>query len=188
MGSDLRASLYPSHTRFERLPYLNIQMKLSTPLDRLPPTLDRNGINAILGTRNYSLLLVPFHGEPLPACSTYTGSDDSLEKVQKANDQPRPQYLFAILTIRCFDKWQDLTDSDWRLKTVQLLKTDKTDSLLVEAFEHDVIPGTVGAPWQVVSCDPEKPVPYNGGRVVLIGDAAHAMPPQAWVPPTRFDL
>lgn len=148
--------------------------------DKVPQKLDVHGINTVLGTRNYSILLVPFHGTPLPSHKHM--SDDrgeTLQDVLKALDDPKPQFLFAILTIRCFEGWQDLTAEDWQYKTVQLLEQDKAHSSLIRKFKDDVIPQTIGKPWQVVSCDPRHPVPYEGGRVVLIGDAAHAMSPQS---------
>lgn len=158
-------------------------MKLMTPPSKLSQIIDGHGINAVLGSTNYSILLVPFHGSPLPtppvSSSLAAECDGNVQDILKALDRPSPQFLFAILTTKCFAGWQELTDTEWQSKVVHLLSKDGADSALIEAFTNDVIPGTIGPPWQVVSCDPARPVPYKGGRVVLIGDAAHAMPPQA---------
>jgi 2-polyprenyl-6-methoxyphenol hydroxylase-like FAD-dependent oxidoreductase len=184
VGSILRRQLYPSHAQFARLPYLNIQMKLNTTPTQLPELPDVNGINLIVGTHNNSLLLVPFHGEPLPH-QVLSPSVESLQDTQtntlETLTRDHPNFLFAILTTHTFEGWETLTESGWRSKVVNLLQADQADEDLIRAFKEDIIPGTIGKPWQVVRCDPKNPVPYNEGRVVLIGDAAHAMPPQAYV-------
>jgi hypothetical protein len=188
LGSTLRAQLYPEYARFDMLPYIVVQSKLSTPHASLP-LLDPQGINMALGYKGYSLLLVPFSGEPLPP---YPGPDDSnspfsdpeeirhsdVTTIQKALDGPTPEYVFANITVPAFAGWEDLTETAWIEHITRLLRSDNAHSGLIRAFEGDVIPGTVGA-WQIVSCG-ERRVPYGacGGRVVLIGDAAHAMPPQ----------
>lgn len=155
-------------------------MKLSTPSGALPRGLDTQGINTLLGAHNYSLLLVPFHGHPLPSNSGKSKNKDAeIQDVLKALDQHRPEFLFAILTIRSFNGWETLTADEWQGKTVELLTEDRAHPSLIRMFTDDVIPHTVGQPWQVVSCDPKRHVPYDGGAVVLIGDAAHVMPPQA---------
>jgi hypothetical protein len=173
------------------LPYIVVQSKLSTPHSSLP-LLDPQGINMALGYKGYSLLLVPFSGEPLPS---YQRPDDSdgpfsdpeeirhsdVTSVQKALEGPTPEYVFANITVPAFAGWEDLTETAWIEHITRLLRSDNADSDLIRAFEGDVIPETVGA-WQIVSCG-ERRVPYGacGGRVVLIGDAAHAMPPQGLV-------
>jgi 2-polyprenyl-6-methoxyphenol hydroxylase-like FAD-dependent oxidoreductase len=88
------------------------------------------------------------------------------------------RYVVANITVPAFAGWEDLTETAWIEHITRLLRSDNAHSGLIRAFEGDVIPGTVGA-WQIVSCG-ERRVPYGacGGRVVLIGDAAHAMPPQ----------
>ena len=177
----MRAQLYPDHAVFDRLLYINVQMKFATSPHRLPDGLDTHGINTILGTHNYSLLLVPFHGDPLPHNGRVNQVDTDKQDILKALDRPRPEFTFAILTIRCFQDWQSLTSEDWQAKTVELLTRDHADPSMIRMIKEDVIPQTVGQPWPVVSCNPKRPVPYNGGRVVLIGDATHVMPPQAYV-------
>lgn len=182
VGSALRGQLYPSHAEFARLPYINIQMKLTTTVAELPKLLDANGINIVLGTKDYSLLLVPFHAQT-PSPGT-TDSGESPVSSPKRIIQDHPQFLFAILailTIHTFDGWQETNEWGWQTEIVKLLQEDGADEHLIRAFKQDIISGTVGSPWQVVRCDPDRPVPYSGGNVILIGDAVHAMPPQAYV-------
>lgn len=179
VGSALRGQLYPTFAEFARLPYINIQMKLTTTVAKLPKLLDANGINIVLGTKDYSLLLVPFHSQtPSPgiidSCESPINSPKSLH-------QDHPQFLFAILTIHTFDGWQETNEWGWKTKMVKLLEEDGADEHLIKAFKQDIISGSVGSPWQVVRCDPDRPVPYSRGQVILIGDAVHAMPPQAYV-------
>jgi hypothetical protein len=161
-------------------------MKLSTSPTQLPKSLDTHGINLITGTNDYSLLLVPFHSQtvaakdyslaiaPSPTQTTAPGIPSPLLSEE-------PGFLFAILTVHTFQGWQETTQWGWKNKVVELLEADQADEEVIRAFKQDIIPGTIGSPWQVVRCDPDRPVPYDGGRVVLIGDAAHAMPPQACV-------
>lgn len=190
MGSLVRNQLYPSHAQFERLPYLNIQMKLSTSPAQLPKSLDTYGINLITGTQDYSLLLVPFHPVKTPVkdysllivpSPIETSSATANHVVASPSDllSEEPGFLFAILTVHTFEAWETTTQWGWKNRLVELLKADEADESLIRAFEHDLIPGTISAPWQVVRCDPDRPVPYAGGKVILIGEAAHAMPPQA---------
>lgn len=165
-------------------------MKLSTSPTQLPKSLDTHGINLITGTKDYSLLLVPFHSQ------TVAAKDYSLAIVPSPTTQTtspeipspllseEPGFLFAILTIHTFEGWQETTQWGWKNKVVELLEADQADEDVIRAFKQDIIPGTIGSPWQVVRCDPDRPVPYDGGRVVLVGDAAHAMPPQAYVAST----
>jgi hypothetical protein len=161
LGSTLRAQLYPEYARFDMLPYIVVQSKLSTPHASLP-LLDPQGINMALGYKGYSLLLVPFSGEPLPP---YPGPDDSnspfsdpeeirhsdVTTIQKALDGPTPEYVFANITVPAFAGWEDLTETAWIEHITRLLRSDNAHSGLIRAFEGDVIPGTVGA-WQIVSC------------------------------------
>lgn len=158
-------------------------MKLVTPPLKLPALMDKRGINAILGTQDYSILLVPFHREPLPdlpsAQHASAARDATAQEMLKAINGPRPQFLFAILTLKCLHDWRNWTSHNWQIRVIELLTADKADPTIIEAFRNDSIPGTVGSPWQVVSHDPANPVPYDGGRVVLIDDAAHVIPPQA---------
>jgi hypothetical protein len=173
----IRSQKYPSHAKFARLPYLNLQMKMSTNLSRLPKVLDSNGINIVLGKAKYSLLLVPFHStSDLSKGLTLHNGDSACSSETGLNDDP---YVFAILTTHTFDGWQDLTDAGWADKVIRLLESDQADRDLVHAFMEDITPGSIASPWQVARCDPNDPVPYDGGRVILIGDAAHVMPPQA---------
>ena len=179
VGSALRGQLYPTFAEFARLPYINIQMKLTTTAADLPKLLDANGINIVLGTEDYSLLLVPFHAQT-PSPDTIDSGEFPVNS-PKSLHQDHPQFLFAILTIHTFDGWQETNEWGWKTKIVKLLQEDGADEHLIRAFKQDIISGTVGSPWQVVRCDPDRPVPYSGGKVILIGDAVHAMPPQAYV-------
>ena len=156
-------------------------MKLTTTVAELPKLLDANGINIVLGTKDYSLLLVPFHTQiPSPGTTDSGESPVNSPKSPKSLHQDHPQFLFAILTIHTFDGWQQTNEWGWKTKIVKLLQEDGADEHLIRAFKQDIISGTVGSPWQVVHCDPDRPVPYSGGKVILIGDAVHAMPPQAY--------
>jgi 2-polyprenyl-6-methoxyphenol hydroxylase-like FAD-dependent oxidoreductase len=167
-------------------------MKLSTSPSQLPKSLDTHGINLMAGTQDYSVLLVPFHPVRTPVkdysllivpSPIETSSAKDNHKVASPSDplSEEPGFLFAILTVHTFEARETTTQWGWKNRLVELLKADEADQLLIRAFEHDIIPGTIGAPWQVVRCDPDRPVPYDGGKVILIGDAAHAMPPQAYV-------
>lgn len=158
-------------------------MKLSTDTQRLPKLIDPHGINLVLGTKDYSLLLVPLQSAPPAQYGlTINPLQVDLPPVKEATEplvNRGGSYLFAILTIHTLTGWQDTTPADWGRKVVRLLESDQADKDLIHAFTEDIIPGTIGEAWQVVRCSPDDPVPYDGGRVVLIGDAAHAMPPQA---------
>jgi hypothetical protein len=189
----LRGQLYPSYARFGTLPFIVVQCKLSTRRSSLP-LLDDKGINMALGSKGYSVLLVPFHGERLPSYTRPNGEESDgpfadppstsaapcpeLNEVITALDSPAPEYIFANTTLPHFVGWEDLTDPAWVEHITRVLRSDGAHPDLISAFEKDVIPGTVGA-WKIVSCG-SNAVPFGGcgGRVVLIGDAAHAMPPQ----------
>lgn len=183
VGSILRNQRYPSHAKFARLPYLNIQMELSTPLNGLPKMPDLHGINLVLGTDKYSLLLVPLRGTT-DAARQLQSHDPASDDSSAAQSSLSDPCIFAILTTHTFDAWQDLSETDWADKVVRLLEKDGADKGLLHAFMENIIPGTIGSPWQVARCDPNNPVPFDGGRVILIGDAAHVMPPQASVWPS----
>ena len=174
VGSLLRGQLYPTHAQFERLPYLNIQMKLSTSPTTLPK-LDVHGINLLTGTANYSLLLVPFHPQQIPArdyslliapSPTSTMPADVVSPPPSASISEEPGFLFAILTIQMFDGWEETTQWGWKNKIIELLEADEADNKLIRAFKQDILPGSIGSPWQVVRCDPDRPVPYDGARSV----------------------
>ena len=163
IGSRLRAQLHPQHTRFPRLPFINVQLKLR-PAPYLP--LSPGGISMVLGAQSYSVLLVPSLGSPLPGVTT------PADTIHAALDEGA-EYLFCNVTLSTFPGWQPLTGSQWIDRIVRLLGIDHADERLLRAFEG-VIPGTVGA-WEVVCCSGYL---EHSGRVVLMGDAAHAMPPQ----------
>ncbi|KAK4689451.1 hypothetical protein P7C73_g661, partial [Tremellales sp. Uapishka_1] len=189
LGSILRSQLSPAHSRFPLLPYIVISLKLTTTPADLPLP-DPRGINMALGSLGYSVLLVPFSGKSLPKTElpSSSSSNDLLLSTSpeeslllKALDDPQTGFLYSNVTIPAFDGWEDLTASTWQQHIADLLRRDHADERLITAFETQAIPRTVTA-WQVVSCDSKFPVPWKqGGRVVLIGDSVHVMPPQASV-------
>jgi len=162
-------------------------MKLSTSPTQLPKSLDKHGINLLTGTQDYSLLLVPFHNTTVAAKDYSLAIVPSPIQINSPEIPPpllseEPGFLFAILTIHAFEGWQETTQWGWKNKIIELLEADQAAEEVIRAFKQDIISGTIGSPWQVVRCDPDRPVPYDGGKVILIGDAAHAMPPQAYDP------
>jgi len=161
-------------------------MKLFTSPSQLPKSLDTHGINLITGSKDYSLLLVPFHPQTIPArdyslAILPSPTQTTSPGITSPLFSEEPGFLFAILTIHTFEGWRETTQWGWKNKVVELLEADQADDEVIRAFKQDIIPGTIGSPWQVVRCDPDRPAPYDGGKIVLIGDAAHAMPPQAYV-------
>ena len=162
-------------------------MKLSTSPTQLPKSPDKHGINLLTGTQDYSLLLVPFHTTTVAAKDYSLAIVPSPIQINSPEIPPpllseEPGFLFAILTIHAFEGWQETTQWGWKNKIIELLEADQADDRVIRAFKQDITSGTIGSPWQVVRCDPDRSVPYDGGKVILVGDAAHAMPPQAYDP------
>ena len=195
MGSLVRCSISPRHSRFPLLPYIVVRLKLHPALCDLPVP-DKTGNTRIFGGKDYSILLAYFEGTPLPIPSQedeITASSparraelsfsDALSPANTALaaalNQPTPEYIYAGVTVRSFAGWEDLTAEAWQDRIVTLLRADKAHPALIKAFAEAMIDGTAGAR-QIVSCDAEDPVPFcPGGRVVVVGDAAHAMAPHA---------
>jgi 2-polyprenyl-6-methoxyphenol hydroxylase-like FAD-dependent oxidoreductase len=95
----------------------------------------------------------------------------------KALNEPCPEYIFTAFAMKSFTGFEDLTGPAWLGKIAKMLKDDGAHARLVRAIEEDGVPQTVGA-WQIVSMDEHDPIKWRGGRVVLVGDAVHAMAPQ----------
>ena len=95
-----------------------------------------------------------------------------------ALDEPCPEYIFACFGLKVSHGWEDMTGQAWVHKMVEIMKDDGADARLVRALEEDSVPQTVGA-WQLVSMDEDDLIKWKGGRVVMIGDAAHTMAPQS---------
>lgn len=180
VGSTIRAQLHPTHAKVPALPYIGIQLKLLTPITRLP-RLAPSTINVISGTQPYSLILTPFHGTPVPPLGStemnpFTDPSD-YEPTVKALDEPCPEYIFTAFCMKAFQGWEDMTSQAWIGKIAKILRNDGADENLAKAIEEGAVPQTVGA-WQLVSMNPDDLVKWKEGRVILIGDSAHTMLPQ----------
>jgi len=87
-------------------------MKLSTTPSQLPKSLDKHGINLMTGTKDYSLLLVPFLSTTVAAKDYSLAIVPSPIQITSPEIPPpllseEPSFLFAILTIRTFEGWQE---------------------------------------------------------------------------------
>lgn len=135
----------------------------------------------ITGKNAYSMIFVPFSGTPVPPLATIELNPFSdpadFEPTLKALDEPCPESIFVAFSMRAFQGFEDMTGQAWLARIAHILKENGADGRPIRAIEEDGVPQTVGA-WQIVSMDEEDLIKWNGGRVVLVGDAAHVMPPQ----------
>ncbi|WRT69920.1 uncharacterized protein IL334_006911 [Kwoniella shivajii] len=187
VGSIVRSQLFPTHSQFPLLPHAVVQFKLATPLSRLSSLPDKHGNNLILGTQSSSFQIVPLAGTALPTMTPgaalnlsgqgpFAEPDNSIKDIHTALEDPKSGYIFVRMIVPSFTGWEDLTEGAWIEKAIKLLKDDVADHQIVTAFEEDIIPGTVAA-WGIVSSSVGNSMPCREGRLVLIGDAMHAMPP-----------
>jgi hypothetical protein len=86
-----------------------------------------------------------------------------------------------------------ISESQWIEYIHDLLIADKAPAAIIRAAREDVITGSTGA-WPIAAADEAVPTVHDlralaecaeedewKRRVVLVGDAAHAMPPQGYI-------
>ncbi|WVW86503.1 hypothetical protein I302_108552 [Kwoniella bestiolae CBS 10118] len=194
IGSLVRSQTHPSFPNFPLLPYVLVQFKLATPIAQLPVMLNKDSQNIILGNQCNSLHTIPLHGNELPHMTPrsaitlsdqgpFAEPDSTVLAVQQALRDPNTGYVLVRMYLNVSGEgagagagWEDLTEAAWIDKILNILRNDGTDKGLVEVVENDLIPGTITATG-IVSNGPGKHVPYSNGKVVLVGDAMHAVPP-----------
>ncbi|WWD03821.1 hypothetical protein V865_001877 [Kwoniella europaea PYCC6329] len=191
IGSIVRSQTHPSFPHFPLIPYVLIQFKLATPIAKLPLQLNKDCQNTILGSHSNYLLIIPLHGIDLPRMTPrsaitlseqgpFAEPDQSVLKVQDSLKDTQTGYVLVRMLSNVSGEgaagWEDLTEGAWIDKILDILKKDGTDQGLLQIIENDSIPGTISSTG-VVSSALGKHVPYKDGKVFLIGDAAHAVPP-----------
>ncbi|WVQ66820.1 uncharacterized protein L199_005011 [Kwoniella botswanensis] len=191
IGSIVRSQIHPSFPHIPLLPYVMIPFKLATPIAKLPLQLNKDCQNIIFGSRSNCLHIIPLHGTDLPHMTPrsamtlseqgpFAEPDQTVLKVQDALEDHQTGYVLVRMFLNVSAEgaagWEDLTEGAWIDKILDILKKDGTNKGLLEIIENDLIPGTISSTG-VVSGAPGKHVPYKDGKVFLIGDAAHAVPP-----------
>lgn len=177
----ISTSVHNAHTHLHLLPFITIQFKLSTKL----PLPDSNGASLVLGAEADSMLLVPFKGTALPphrsaTSNPFTDLSDHQAVLEPWVETPS-EYTHCVFNTPYFPRWEDLTSHI-------LARDDRGTASIRPRFVMALRGSEAGRESRVrrgepviAFCDERFPVPWKDGRVVLIGDAVHAMPRQACV-------
>lgn len=162
----------------------------------------------MLGTNNYAVLLIPIRTAPQVSgmdrsdYGTDPFADSPVGAQDQAGDTGSRDYIYfsttlytsilppALAQVLRTEGRKAITEDQWIDFINDLLIADGAPNALVNAARDDVIPDSTGA-WPIAAADECVPTSADletlrhAGeedrwmrRVVLLGDAAHAMPPQ----------
>lgn len=162
ISSITRSYLLPSLPLKSRsLPYLTINFKLRSPSLLTPLLPSQNGLNMLLGTTSYSLILVCITGEDAQNATEMAREDSG--------------FTYGIMTVPFFEGWKEMGEEGWKEICLEYLRSDEADGAIGKALVEEWVKGTGGC-WEVVSALGEDRN-WTSERCVLVGDACHLMPP-----------
>nr|XP_019010626.1 uncharacterized protein I206_05100 [Kwoniella pini CBS 10737]OCF49407.1 hypothetical protein I206_05100 [Kwoniella pini CBS 10737] len=189
MNSTIRSQLHPAFSKTPQLPFILVQFKLATPFPQIPKAFQRDCVNLVLGNSSNSTQIILFSGSQLPLMDPKTAiklseegpfaePNDEVKAVQQALEDPKCGFVLVRMMIptRLTQDWEDLTDGSWIDKILTFLREDGTNLELIKMIENDLVPATIQAS-PIFSSEIGKAVPFKEGRIVLIGDAMHVVPP-----------
>ncbi|WWC64918.1 uncharacterized protein I303_107532 [Kwoniella dejecticola CBS 10117] len=189
MNSTIRSQLHPSLSPPHSLPYVFVQFKLATSPSKIPTAFQQDGMNLVLGNSSNSTQIIVFSGRPLPPLDPKTAlkmseegpfaePDDTVKAVQKQLDDPKSGFVLARMTIptRLAEGWEDYNEGSWIDRILTILRHDGTNEAMIKMIEDDLVPATTHASL-MFSDEAGKAVPFREGRIVLVGDAMHVVPP-----------